>query len=243
MKRVAYITDLHLDEDASAEKGIDPRINCKRILEDVVSKNINEIICGGDIGTKESYPWFFDLIKDFKVDLTPGNHDLGSEVIKYYGRDKIKSTGELYYSYVDQYYRYIFMDSSSGEISEQQFQWMKGELITSQRLVLFIHHPVLEIKTAIDQKYPLHGREQIKQVLQSSRSEVTIFCGHYHMNDEQTNLNIKQVVTPSASFQIVKNASSIEIDTSSFGYRIITLEQEGLTSEVLMYKDGSFTSE
>jgi 3',5'-cyclic-AMP phosphodiesterase len=63
------------------------------------------------------------------------------------------------------------------------------------------------------------------------------------MNDEQTNLNIKQVVTPSASFQIVKNASSIEIDTSSFGYRIIKLEQEGLSSEVLMYKDGSFTSE
>ena len=242
MKRVAYVTDLHLDEDNFKERGLDPRGNFQCILKDVINRNIKEIVCGGDIGTKESYSWFFDLVKEFKLDLTLGNHDVGSEVIKYYSAHTPSRTGELYYSYEDQHYKYIFLDSSSNEISEQQFQWLKGELTTNNRIVLFIHHPILEVRSVIDQEYPLHGREQIKQVLQKCNNDVTIFCGHYHMRDEQTDQNIKQLVTPSVSFQIDKNASSIEVNTSSFGYRIITLDQDQITSEVLWFQDGYFIS-
>lgn len=242
MKRIAYITDLHLDEDLSLEKGVDARENCKRILKDAVSRNITEIICGGDIGAKESYPWFFDLMKDFKLDLTPGNHDQNSELVQYYDKNKLTNTGELYYTYEDQHYKYIFLDSSSEEISEQQFQWLISEIKTGRRIVIFIHHPVLAINTAIDQKYPLGGRERIKDALQTCSNEISIFCGHYHMYDEQKDQNLKQMVTPAVSFQIDKNAGSIEIVTGSFGYRIITFGHDQITTEVLLYKDGGFTS-
>ena len=49
-KKIAYITDLHLDEDFPKEMGVDSRSNWKVILKDVSNRNIDEIVFGGDIG-------------------------------------------------------------------------------------------------------------------------------------------------------------------------------------------------
>jgi hypothetical protein len=51
-KKIAYITDIHLDEQLPIDQGVDTRKNWEIILNDVSKKGIKEIIFGGDIGEK-----------------------------------------------------------------------------------------------------------------------------------------------------------------------------------------------
>ena len=50
MKRIAFITDIHLDEDDPRKVGVDSYKNWELILKDVASRNIDGIVFGGDIG-------------------------------------------------------------------------------------------------------------------------------------------------------------------------------------------------
>ena len=75
MKRIAQITDIHLNEEWSVKHGSDPETNWKLILQDVGARGINEIIFTGDIGDASSYERFFGMLKDFDFTVIPGNHD------------------------------------------------------------------------------------------------------------------------------------------------------------------------
>ncbi|HEV7330178.1 MAG TPA: metallophosphoesterase [Flavisolibacter sp.] len=236
MKRIAYLTDIHLDEKFPKENSVDTRGNWKLLLEDISVKRIDEIVFGGDIGERESNQWFFESLKNLQFKITLGNHDHLAEVLKYYNREQVNSATELYYAYEDTAVKYIFLDSSSDRISDIQFSWLRNELMSEKKILLFIHHPVLPIETAVDKLYPLAGRETIRQELQHSGSDIFIFCGHYHMADERSSGNITQIVTPSASFQIKKESTSIEIDPDNFGYRIILIDGKKIHTETVMFR-------
>lgn len=232
-RTIAYITDIHLDEDDAFEKGINPRLHWKMILEDVNSRGIEEVIFGGDIGEPSSYRWFFDSLQKYRFSIILGNHDRYDQVKPFYKSGDSES--ELFYSFEDEHLKYIFLDSSKNELGAAQFQWLREQLKTSKQLVLFIHHPILGVDTAVDVKYPLQGRAELRKLLENIGAPVTIFTGHYHLQDEQTIGNISQFITPAASFQILR-APKIEIDNSSFGYRIITVTEGGVISEVIEFK-------
>ena len=238
-KRIAYITDIHLDESTPAEIGVDTRNNLRLILKDIAAKGADEIIFGGDIGEIEAYSWFFQSLKNYTQNLkiTLGNHDTLSEVIKYYSFSTDYESKELYYSYEDEYYKHIFLDSSAYEISDIQYKWLTGEMDTPKKVILFIHHPVLKVDSAADKAFPLQGREKIKEALHKHKSEVYIFCGHYHTFDERTDGNIKQFITPAASFQMADQEGKIVNDTSWFGYRIINIANGDISSQVVLNKD------
>ena len=232
-RTIAYITDAHLDEDDAFEKGINPRHHWKKILEDIDARGIEEVIFGGDIGEPSAYRWFFDSLQKYRFNIVLGNHDRYDHVKPFYQSGD--SENELYFSDEDEHLKYLFLDSSKNQLSAEQFQWLGEQLKTPKQLVLFIHHPILGVDTAVDTKYPLQGRAELRKLLEDNGAPVTIFTGHYHLHDEQTIGNITQFITPAASFQILR-APKIEIDNSSFGYRIITLTEGGVISEVIEFK-------
>ncbi len=238
-KRIAYITDTHLDENTPAEIGVDTRNNWRLILKDIAARSADEIIFGGDIGETESYSWFFRSFKNYTPNLkiTLGNHDTFSEVIKYYSVNTDNESKELYYSYEDDYHKYIFLDSSAYEISSTQYKWLTGEIDTPKKMILFIHHPVLNVDSVADKEFPLLGREKIKEALHKHKNEVYIFCGHYHTIDERTDRNITQFITPAASFQMADQEGEIVKDASWFGYRIINIANGDISSQVVLNKD------
>ncbi len=104
-------------------------------------------------------------------------------------------------------------------------------------MILFIHHPVLNIDSAADKEFPLLGREKIKEALHKHKSEVYIFCGHYHTIDERIDGNITQFITPAASFQMADQEGKIVQDASWFGYRIINITNGDISSQVVLNKD------
>jgi len=236
LKKIAHITDTHLGDKTAVERGIDPHQNFIFILEALAKEGVDEIVFTGDIGEIENYAWFFEKMEAYKpgYKIITGNHDDLPEVLKYFKHNKTAGEGELYYYSEDEFYKYIFMDSSSATISPQQLEWLSSEIKTTKRIIVFIHHPILDIGTGMDTIYPLHNRNEVAQLLMECKQPVNVFCGHYHMPDKRSSGKITQHITPAASFQVKKFSSGLEIKTQNFGYRIIILTDHSVKSELII---------
>ncbi len=236
MKKAAYITDIHLDEEDTVKYGADSRKNLQKILKHVKTTGADTIIFGGDIGFRTGHEWFFDTMRSTGLDfrLTLGNHDKSSEVINHFGSDLVTAdSNEMCYTLEDESYRYIFLDTSSSTFSADQLEWLRNELDTDKTPVIFIHHPVLFVRSIVDKLYSLEGREKVKELLDSTGKEVTIFCGHLHTEDKSTEGKITQYVTPASSYQAEKNEKEIIVSSDKFGYRIIEFGKN-ITTNVVM---------
>ena len=242
MRTIAYITDLHLDESFPKQHGVDAANNWRLILDDVRRRGIGEVVCGGDIGELSAYSKFFDSLTDFKLYVTPGNHDQSVEVLKHYTLPELTSKSAVFGSHDDEHFKYIFLDTSNTWLDDEQFRFLLSALKTEKKVLLFMHHPLLAVNTPVDRLYPLYGRERIVEQLLRHKKEVLVFCGHYHVSDERVQGNITQYVTPAVSFQIVKEAESLQVHNNYFGYRIISVDKDRVTTEILTYKNGSFNS-
>jgi 3',5'-cyclic-AMP phosphodiesterase len=234
MKRIAFITDVHLNEQFPIDNNVNSRKNLEMVLADISRQKITEIIFGGDIGEATAHDYFFEALKQFSLKLILGNHDKFDEVKKYFSVDDSKN--ELYYKVEDENYLYLFLDTSLDEVSDNQLNWVQSEL-NNKAIILFIHHPILPINTPVDKLYPLKNREQLTGILHKHKRNITVFCGHYHMNDEQEYENIKQFTTQSLSFQLVKNATEIEIDHKNFGYRIIEIGDDKIETQLINFEN------
>ena len=235
--KIAFICDLHLDEKNPEIYGVDPKTNWIRILKDIKQRNIDDIIFGGDIGAASAYGWFFKSLEPSNYEVIMGNHDAYSETSQYYSRGVDKD--ELYFCKNRDGYKFIFLDSSAKVVSDDQLNWLSEELRSELKIALFIHHPVLEVNTPIDRKHPLQNRGDVLEVLLNSEKDIDVFSGHYHMNHERTFGKIRQVITLSSVFQVIKEADEIEIDASFFGYRIITFGEESISSETVSISNDS----
>jgi 3',5'-cyclic-AMP phosphodiesterase len=86
-------------------------------------------------------------------------------------------------------------------VGDDQLAWLERELKPASTVVLFVHHPVLAIDTPLDQAgAALKDREKLKALLTVAGCDIFAFCGHYHMDDERSEANIRQFVTPAVSY-------------------------------------------
>lgn len=234
-QKIAYITDIHLDEKFPLDIGVDTRKNWRTILNDISSRGIDEIIFGGDIGERAANKWFFESLRPYSIAITLGNHDYYDEVIRHYSFGVVEKRTELYYCQERDHCKCLYLDSSSGAISQEQFDWFKRELLTEKSIVIFIHHAILAVDAEVDKLYALEGRNSIKGELSHIENTVTIFCGHYHFEDIKSNGNIRQYITPAGSYQVQKLTNEIKVNNDTFGYRIIELNREGINTELILF--------
>ncbi len=233
MKKIAFVSDIHLNEQFPIDHGVDAKRNWERIVEDLKAKNIKDVVFGGDIGEHTAHEWFFETLAPFSLKVVLGNHDQFVHVSRFY-REK-DNHRELYHQFEDKQDRYLFLDSSADRVSSLQLEWLETALRTPKRILLFIHHPVVQIDTPLDALYPLENRGAVKRILKAKAGAVTVFCGHYHMNDERREDNIRQITTQASSYQIVKQAGEVVIDTSEYGYRIIEIDEERISTRLVTF--------
>jgi len=242
-KTIAYVTDIHLGQHLQMDNALgdgkmsyssnpdEHKENFILILDDIKRRGIKEIIFGGDIGTKDANPWFFDKIKEyhFKLFMVLGNHDTFSTASQYYNNGLTDGRNEMMYSFEENHFKCIVLDSSNNIVSKTQLDWLEWQLNTPKKVLLFIHHPVLKISTLLDEiGAALRERDRLKKILIDSTSDITIFCGHYHMSDEATEKNIKQITSVAASYQILKGSTKIETDQNKFGYMLVQIEDNSI---------------
>lgn len=233
MKKIAFLTDIHLDEPWPLGNKVTPKENLEVVLADIERRGVQQVIFGGDIGDASAHAYFFKKLKPYSLQLLLGNHDQFTDVMRYC--NKGERSGELYYCMDEKYFKYLFLDSSLGYISDAQIAWLTDAIVTTKKPIVYIHHPVLKIDTPADKLFALENRELVKQLLEETQEEVTIFCGHYHMEDVCTYKNIKQITTPSLCFQLIKDAEELRVDNTTFGYRLIDIATEAIETELVMF--------
>ena len=91
------------------------------------------------------------------------------------------------------------------------------------------------IEAEVDKRFALKGRNKIKTELLNLENDVTIFCGHYHFEDERNNGNIRQYITPASSYPIEKIPNEIKVSNDTFGYRIIEFYKKEINSDLIMF--------
>lgn len=237
IKNIAFITDMHLDETFPKTVGVDAYKNLQIVLQDLKKHDVDTIIIGGDIGESNVVAPFINQLHDYNVYIILGNHDRYADTAEFIDNIKNEGKDELFYHVELENHQLIFMDSSSEKVSDVQLQWLDQQLITDKIILLFIHHPVLAVNTAIDRLYPLKNREIVRSRIQHLSKTITIFCGHYHMAENtKFNSNIIQYITPAVSYQVKKNDSIIKTTNTFFGYRIIRLGGVALQTELVIFE-------
>lgn len=235
MSTIAFITDIHLDEVDMDSHGVDPYHNWQSILADMAKRKPDHVIIGGDMGASSAYLYFFKTLTDLNIQhhVILGNHDTYTDAKHHYHEPLQGDHQELYYSFDKAGFRYVFLDSSANSVSADQLQWLSHQLDTELEVLLFVHHPVLGVDTPVDRLYRMQNRDQLRTLLEATGKMITIFCGHYHMPHQQNIGNISQYITPAASYQIVEKASKIQIAGNPFGYRLITITNGNIDTELV----------
>lgn len=223
------------DKMRYASEPAEHQANLRLVLGDIARKGISEVIFGGDIGSAQAVGGFFALLSryDFATSFILGNHDTYAEVAKYLPHAGAVD-GKMCYARSVGDLKHVFLDTSDNTVGDAQCAWLARELKPAGRVVLFIHHPILDVDTPIERAgAALRDRDQLKALLTASACEIDVFCGHYHMDDERSEANVRQFVTPAVSYQIVKRAERIEVDTSEVAYRIIEIDGTDIRTEVV----------
>ncbi len=232
IEKIAHITDLHLDEQFPFDDHTSARERFDSILNNIKKNNINDIVCTGDIGKNKGITYFFEQLKKLNFSITLGNHDNFTEIVKRYNWGANYDSKKIYRSVLENHFKFIFLDSSSGTIDIKQLIWLEKELISSKPTIIFIHHPIIGLNLKVDEIGKLKNRKALTKILTKVTNEITIYCGHYHMESTLVYKNITQFITPAVAFQIKKSIDKIKIDTTISGYRIIHIEKTKLSSKV-----------
>ncbi|WP_350286112.1 metallophosphoesterase [uncultured Croceitalea sp.] len=232
IEKIAHITDLHLDEQFPFEDQSSARKRFDRILKSIKDDNIDHVVCTGDIGENKGIPYFFEQLKNMNFSITLGNHDEFIEISKYYRLGANYDSKKIYRSVVEKDFKFIYLDSSSAIIDVEQLIWLRKELITSKPIIIFIHHPIIGLNLKVDEIGKLQNRKDLTKILTEVTNEVTVYCGHYHMESTLVYKNITQCITPAVAFQIKKSIDKILTDTTRSGYRVIQIKKTELSSKV-----------
>ena len=206
-----------------------------RVLSDLAERPVDDIVFGGDIGAASAHARFFRSLEKTgrPVRFVPGNHDVAARLRSRFAGPV---SDEALYALVPTLppWSMLLLDSSTGELGVKQSRWLDGQLRSCGPVLIFVHHPVLPVDTAIDRLYPLVARDAVRERLQTHRHPVLVLCGHYHLEDEQTLGNVTQLVTPAVSFQVRKEAKEkLELDDDNYGYRLVHIEGTQVCSEVI----------
>ena len=238
--RIIQITDLHIGLAGEDTFGVDVRANFLKILEEAKKLNPAQLIISGDFcyrdPKEEIYEWIRPHLDRSGMNYTfiSGNHDEPLMLAKAFGREQ-QLVGEEYY-YLDQWEEWpvLFLDTTTGYLSEQQLQWLKKQFEElSGPIIVFMHHPPMASGVPyMDAKHGLKNREEVMFLFNQYSGDINVFCGHYHVEKVLKSRNILLHITPSCFFQLNQYQQEFELDHHRIGMRVITLESDRLMSTV-----------
>ncbi len=239
MRRIAHLTDIHLDDGLAIAHGVDTRAHLCAVLADLARRGVAEAVLTGDLGESEALDWLFSTLSSAGIScrVLLGNHDnLQDYRTRPAARELFVGDVRCHAVTADGFLQ-LYLDSSEGFIDSAQLDWISARCTAADRpLLVFIHHPVLDCGgTTMDRLFPLEGRDALRDLFLAVPHPVSILCGHYHAVHEIHTGNITQYVTASTYAQLKTNTECLEMDGVAFGYRLLELDNGVLrTCSVLL---------
>jgi 3',5'-cyclic-AMP phosphodiesterase len=259
--RIVQITDLHLDSDEPLPNGVDLRDHAEWALDEARRQEPDLVVLTGDLafwmGTADTYREVARLLQGLAADslVMPGNHDDRTLFAAAFGR-RYRTTAD--YPWLDRQVNVagtpmILLDSGDGVIDDRQLAWLEvvlGEYAlaarrgeATRRLLLWTHHPVLTgFHRYMDANYPLRNAREVRDAMTAAIGtdglEVSVFCGHYHVEDVRREGAIHQYCTPATYLQIDPETTEFRIDHRTPAVRLIDLDPNGEMTTSVIYRPG-----
>lgn len=237
MQRIIQISDLHIPGDGKARFNIPIAEQFDLILDEIGKEHFDTLVISGDLAFKEGSGVIYSIIREKLASICkpvlfmPGNHDDG-ELMRKYFPIRSESKSAIYFSQTFLFDEILFLDTSTNQLSGEQFEWLKQKASGhDKRLVLFIHHPVLNANVSyMDTNHYLQNRDDIKEFLLTLSIPVYIFCGHYHTDTVTVEQNITQAICPSNYYLIDTNSMKFAIESVKTGYRVIEFTENSIST-------------
>jgi 3',5'-cyclic-AMP phosphodiesterase len=236
---ILFITDLHIDQDISKTRGIDTKANFIRVLNAGIAQSPDMIVLGGDLcnvyGELDTYRWVKEILDATSIPyhVIPGNHDDSSMISQiFYG----KESNESYMSVKSDNEIFLFVDSSKGTMTEEQWRWFSSFEDTDGPLYVFMHHPPVYVGSQhMEPKYSFREINRFEQTIRQFKTKICyVFTGHFHMEASVfDNEKLLVYVTPSTFIQINPLSASLDVIPDRIGYRWIELQNNHLRTSVI----------
>ena len=236
--RIAQITDIHIGAADECPHQIDCRAQFLAVLEEVTRENPDVIVLTGDLCFRdpesEAYAWIAKQLQQIvcEVIVMPGNHDSQVSMHKHFHTAYHIATNEIYSRTEWEGHQVFFLDTARGVMSEAQYDWLQEQIaVQARQVVFFMHHPPMYCGVPhMDMKYAFQQIPRFQEIVGQIDAELTVFCGHYHV--ERSVILPRQTIhiTPSTFFQIDAWQEEFAIDHHRPGYRMIECTADGVTS-------------
>lgn len=235
MWQIVQLTDLHLFEGNPETYGIYPKSNLEKILAGISQmKPLPQfVVLTGDLGGKEGkeaeYATIHSLLQQlsFPVYAIPGNHDTDQVLFQKYFIPPQGNNQGCYWTFCENGFRFIGLDSSTGAIPNTQLKWLQDQLDSPQPLpiIVFIHHHILPVGIEWLDQLLLENALELLNLLCKYKEVQHIFNGHVHM-EKQWYFQEKHVwASPATSWQFSPYVQTFALDGEPPGYRVIQCDE------------------
>ena len=239
--RIAFITDLHLGVEGERLQGVDVRQNFLKALDFLTDLKPNCLVLGGDLcnakGDRAIYEWVKQQVDKLPIPyyVIAGNHDNSAMIAETFHKAHDLHNNELYYALPLEGRPALFLDSSKGELSNEQWTWLRDYLVAlrDNNVLIIMHHPPLPADVVfMDTRYPFRQSDEFLELVQELPCHVTAVCGHYHVEKVVQRSNLLVLLSPSTFYQMKQDTPGFAIDHYRIGIREINLTTHGTTSTV-----------
>ena len=233
--KIAHITDLHIADGLSKHFEIDSIQNFHNIFADIKQNDVDLIICTGDCGSIKGLQIIKSNIEDNnKVIYCLGNHDRIEDFMsigligKNYERNKKIEFNDFVI---------VIFDTSNGLLSNDQYDWLIGNIKQNKLNLVFTHYPLLNTSTKqIDLEIGLKNKEILEELFDQETYQIHIFCGHYHKHDIISHNKIVQYICPSGLMQIKEENNEIKTDSFKYGYNIVEIIDKNINIDTVFFE-------
>lgn len=240
--KIIQLSDLHITQKGKVIYNTNSRKNLLSIIEQIKQIDFDFVVLSGDLVSDdldpELYRYTYENIKTLNKPfyICPGNHDRVNLITENFDYEILFSGDQMYYSITRNDITLIFLDTSRNILSKEQYDFITTTTKNNPEsmTIIFMHHPPIYLGCQfMDNKYALDNIGETTEFFTRLQNIHAIFCGHYHANITTVVGNTRLYTCPAVSFQIDPASVETAISSPQGGYRIITIEDNTITTECL----------
>ena len=253
--RLLQLSDLHVSRDADSRiRGIPTQITLEEVVDWLREEEsrVDRLVITGDI-TNDEHPDSYTAVRGLlepwldRLAIVPGNHDDRSVMREVFG-DVIDAQSpeiapkddRINFSFHCGSWLCIGLDTHlngkvPGRIGEPQIHWLRDRIAehSSDPMILFCHHPPVDVGSNWLDRIGLTDRELLRDVLDEFSTVRFVCCGHVHHEFSGQAGSAQVVTSPSTGLQFNPVGDSVVVAADAPGYRVIELTGQEIASQVV----------
>lgn len=235
--RLVQLTDCHLGLDFGFNlAGVNTCDTFSQVLSEVAENRPDSYaVLTGDIaceGAEASYQLFSEIMSSSQLNYgwLPGNHDHFQQMQKTIPQPFVKD--KVFGEWVVISLVSSVLGRVDGELSASELQTL-ADLLEKHKnkfVLLFVHHPPMEVQCPWLDKQRIANADKLYEVIASKGGKENvkaIFTGHVHQECEASWFGIPVYTTPATCFQFTRKSVAFDISDQPPGYRWIELSPNG----------------